>query len=425
MCDIGLHEAVYAAELIEMPEFVWNLLRTPSRPRRVYVIGGGLSGLACGVKLTEKQVPVTLYEASAQAGGRCRAYQDKQLNTVLDNGNHLILRGNKAAMRYIFKLRSFGEFYALAADYVMHDTQQKRQWLVRPPMVKDAWRLWRVLLAFGKQTVAGCVNVKHPFYAEFVEPLCIAALNTHPQQASATMLRNVLLRMAIPTMADYLQIRSDFNRALIDPAIAKIGDVRIATRLKGIAVRNKTATHLHFANEVVELHPEDQVVLALPPEQVKVILPQLELPEFEHNAIINGHFLVDTSNLAPRLLGATHSPLHWVFLKDGVISTTTSHAEMTPLWGKENSAEILWQELGKCYPQLADKPMPPHRIVTEKRATIAATPQNLAKRPKAETGLSNIRLAGDWLNSPLPACIEAAISSGEKAASWCLANTAK
>ncbi|MDG1287131.1 MAG: FAD-dependent oxidoreductase [Rickettsiales bacterium] len=421
MLNIGLHESRYAREFSQM----LGLSTSKFKPRRVHVVGAGLSGLACAVRLQSKGVPVTLYEASNQAGGRCRSYDDKKLGRILDNGNHLILRGNRAAWNYIKQLSTFHEFYGVTQDYIFHDAANRKQWYVRPPFVHDAWQGLHLLAASKDKTVAQCFNTQSQFYREFVEPLCIAALNTHPKYASAQILRNVWLRMLMPGNADYLQIYSDFNRALIEPALRQIDKVELMQRLRMIEIENGRVSALQFTEFRKTIAADARVVLALPPEATAALIPSLNIPPLETNSIINGHFLYDTDKLAPRLLGTVNSPLHWVFLKDGIISTTTSHAETSAFYNKENIAHLLWQEVGKCYSALKDKPMPPHRIVTEKRATIAATPKNLAQRPKAESGLANLTLAGDWLDSPLPACIENAITSGNRAARWCLKQKAQ
>ena len=62
------------------------------------------------------------------------------------------------------------------------------------------------------------------------------------------------------------------------------------------------------------------------------------------------------------------------------------------------------------------KEMPPWQIVRERRATFAATPAQDAKRPDAITAWSNLFLAGDWTNTGLPATIEGAVRSGNRAA---------
>src|SRR5580704_18831667 len=69
--------------------------------RRAHVVGAGLSGLSAAVTLATGGWAVTLSEAAAQAGGRCRSYHDPQLDMVIDNGNHLVLSGNRAVADYL------------------------------------------------------------------------------------------------------------------------------------------------------------------------------------------------------------------------------------------------------------------------------------------------------------------------------------
>ena len=67
----------------------------------IHVIGAGLAGLAASVRLASAGRRVTLYEAAPQAGGRCRSYHDKTLGKVIDNGNHLMLSGNRSLFAYL------------------------------------------------------------------------------------------------------------------------------------------------------------------------------------------------------------------------------------------------------------------------------------------------------------------------------------
>jgi uncharacterized protein with NAD-binding domain and iron-sulfur cluster len=64
--------------------------------------------------------------------------------------------------------------------------------------------------------------------------------------------------------------------------------------------------------------------------------------------------------------------------------------------------------------------IPAHRIVKEKRATIAATPDQVIRRPKIKMRHTNMVLCGDWVNTGLPSTIEGSIRSGRDAASCIL-----
>jgi phytoene dehydrogenase-like protein len=68
---------------------------------KVHIVGAGLAGLSAAVALAQRGWSVTLSEAAAQAGGRCRSYHDPQLDMVIDNGNHLVLSGNQAVADYL------------------------------------------------------------------------------------------------------------------------------------------------------------------------------------------------------------------------------------------------------------------------------------------------------------------------------------
>ena len=67
----------------------------------VHIIGAGLAGLSAAARLAAMGERVAVYEATGQAGGRCRSYHDPALDMMIDNGNHLVLSGNRAALGYL------------------------------------------------------------------------------------------------------------------------------------------------------------------------------------------------------------------------------------------------------------------------------------------------------------------------------------
>ena len=84
-----------------------HLLRRPMREGTVHVIGAGLAGLSAAVRLTEAGVKTVVHEAAAAAGGRCKSFFDPAFGAEIDNGNHLILSGNQAALDYLARIGSF------------------------------------------------------------------------------------------------------------------------------------------------------------------------------------------------------------------------------------------------------------------------------------------------------------------------------
>src|SRR6185295_12939066 len=85
-------------------------IRVHLMARTIHIIGAGLAGLSAAVELTGRGHAVVVHEATTVAGGRCRSYYDNSVGMTIDNGNHLLLSGNRAALAYA---RAIGAQYRL------------------------------------------------------------------------------------------------------------------------------------------------------------------------------------------------------------------------------------------------------------------------------------------------------------------------
>jgi hypothetical protein len=158
-------------------------------------------------------------------------------------------------------------------------------------------------------------------------------------------------------------------------------------------------------------------VLAVPAWVAADLLPGLTTPDaFE--AIVNVHYRTDAAAEATAMeatdgasfIGLIGGMAQWVFVKLGHVSVTISAAGDIVDRPSQELAAAIWPDVRAAL-RLAD-PMPPYRVIKEKRATFAATAAQERRRPPAPTGLSNLVLAGDWTATGLPATIEGAIKSG-------------
>src|SRR5712672_3267019 len=109
----------------------------------VHVVGAGLAGLAAAVRLTAEGRAVFLHEAARYAGGRCRSYFDAELGCRIDNGNHLLLAGNEAALRYLERSDALDTLQGPRdAIFPFIDAVTGRRWVLRPnPGVLPWWIL--------------------------------------------------------------------------------------------------------------------------------------------------------------------------------------------------------------------------------------------------------------------------------------------
>ena len=170
---------------------------------------------------------------------------------------------------------------------------------------------------------------------------------------------------------------------------------------------------LEFPERTVAVTDDDDVILAVPPWVAQELLPGLDAPN-EFRAIVNAHFKIAAPKDAPAMLGVIGGTVEWIFSFPDRIAITISGADRLVDMERETLAQLLWRDVALALNLPAE--LPQWQIVKEKRATFAATPAQAAKRPPARTRWANLVLAGDWTATGLPATIEGAIRSGEKAA---------
>lgn len=409
--------------------------------RRVHVIGAGLAGLAAAVRLAKGGAHVRLYEAAHSAGGRCRSYLDAELGCRVDNGNHLLVSGNDAAMAYVTEIGAAATFIAHdMADFPFVDLRTGERWSVRPTDHRlpwwvllshrrvagsHAWDYLQVLKlrrAGPSETVTDVLPVDSVLYERLWRPLTAAALNTRPEEASARLLWSLFAETFGRGGAALhaLLPRDGLSESLIDPALAFLGargaEISFGHRLRAPTVTAGAVASLDFgAKGQVDVASDEPVLLAVTAPVARDLLPDLVAPT-EHRGIVNVHYRIEPTNAAPHsFLGVVGGTAEWVFVKPGHVSVTVSAAEHLIDRAAEDLAQAIWRDVAKAL-SLGATPMPQWRIVKEKRATFAATPAQLRRRPRAVTAHHNLFLAGDWTDTGWPSTIEGAIRSGFAAA---------
>ncbi len=409
--------------------------------RRCHVVGAGLSGLAAAVALARAGVAVSLYEAAGQAGGRCRSFHDRTLDRQIDNGNHLVMAGNTATFAYLDAVGTRDQLVSRGATFPFLDLASGERWTVRPNRGRLPWwflapsrrvagsrafdYLAALKLAFaGPEATVESVLANPPtVYRRLWEPLATSALNTDPSEGAASLLWPVLTQTFLrgadwcrPFVAD-----AGLGPAFVEPALAHIAtagaEVRFNQRLRGLEDEGGRVTGLNTSQGVVPVASGEGVVLAVPPASADALLPGLS-PPTESRAIVNVHFRLGTPPRLPedaRFLGLVGGTAQWIFVRDDVAAITVSAADALAAQDNDAIAATVWQDMAKAL-ALPDGPMPPHRVINERRATFAQTPAAARLRPGAATAYANLWLAGDWTDTGLPATIEGAIQSGQKAA---------
>ena len=271
--------------------------------KTVHIIGAGISGLSAAVRLANANYRVHVHEATQQAGGRCRSYFDAATNLTIDNGNHLLLSGNRHALAYA---RSIGTEAGLVgpkrAQFPFVDLATGQRWQLdlgdsRLPIwvfdearrvpdtgLLDYLALMPLIWAGTDKLVGNAIPCDGTLYQRLVQPLLLAALNVDPPEGSAglagAIVRETLLaggQACRPLIA-----RDGLSAVLIEPAVKLLQDkgasIQFGHELREFVMAGDQVSELKFGDDTIALGPDDAVVLAVPPRPAASLLPGLKTP---------------------------------------------------------------------------------------------------------------------------------------------------
>jgi squalene-associated FAD-dependent desaturase len=415
---------------------------------RVHVIGAGLAGLSAAITATAAGRAATVYESTAAGGGRCRSYFDSELGIRVNNGNHLLLSGNKAAFAFIDAIDARDRFTGPRQPiFPFFDLKTGHEWTIRPNNGRVPWwvlfadrrvpktaaREHLKLSKIGRDwddTVIAETMPHSSLYWLLLEPLSVAALNTRPHEALACLfgavMRETLLkggRATLPRLP-----KQGLSEALIDPAIGTLrkrgAEIQFNRRITGLVREHGRIAALTTVDRPVTLEADDAIVLAVPPWVAGELLPELTVPDaFE--SIINLHYKIavrpEDDVAKAGFVGLVNGIAEWIFISPDHVSVTISAANRLIDRPMDDLAIRVWDNVAKALDlEAAQRELPRWRVIKERRATIVANVIQEEKRPGAETDLDNLALAGDWTDTRLPGTIEGAIRSGVTAANLVL-----
>jgi uncharacterized protein with NAD-binding domain and iron-sulfur cluster len=114
--------------------------------------------------------------------------------------------------------------------------------------------------------------------------------------------------------------------------------------------------------------------------------------------------------------------MQWAFEKGPVPGGTASQVSLvssgaSPLVGRANSelVALAYDELRQALAAVRLATLVRSAVTREPRATFSLAPGQ-PPRPSTKTPIRGLYLAGDWIDTGLPATIESAVRSGHQAA---------
>ena len=442
----------------------------------VIVIGAGVAGLRAAVHLAARGARVTVLESKAVLGGRATAFNDPQTGERVDNGQHVMLgcyRETFAFLRQIGTEDRVRVQPGLEVDFVDRAGERSRLSLpgLPPPLNFVAGLLdwealgWRDRLAAlrlagpirlaqkvqraesrGQKTTLIAASPGETVEEWLInngqtariremlwEPLALAALNQSVRVAAAPPFAAVLAQMfgGGPQDASLALPTQPLDQVYAEPARRFIeergGDVRIGCPAR-IHLAKGAVSHVEARGERFEAAS----VVAAVPWYALVDLFSGDLGPIDAvrtaaagtkpSPIACVNLWLNRRILRTPFLGLAGRTMQWVFDKEQMFEMDTSHITLVSSGADDVMAlqndeliALALGELREALPEARAAKVVRASVIRERRATYSLAPGQ-PKRPAMATEVEGLLLAGDWIETGLPATIEGAAISGRRAA---------
>ena len=419
------------------------------------MIGGGFAGLSAATALAERGVRVLVLEARPTLGGRATAFTDPATGERVDNGQHVLVGGYHETFRFLRRVNTAADVYVQPDLHIDVIDRAGRASSLRCPSLPPPLHLlagvirwtgidWRDRAALvhmrrmddgpASETVRQWL-VRHrqtPRLIEILwEPLAVAALNQAIDEASGPAFAGVLRRM-------FTKNRRDCALGLPLKALDELYTFPSRTHIEGAggAVRVIAPARVTCAGGATvrvreEVLSAKAVICAVAWYALPSVFPDrpaaLEgvLRAAESTAaspIVTVNLWFDRPVTSHSFVGLPGRAMQWVFDKRAILGDSSSHLSLVSSGanalvgqGNQELVDLAVRELTAALPSARSAILRRAVVVREKRATFSVAPGQ-PPRPPVETAIPGLFLAGDWIDTGLPATIESAVVSGHRAA---------
>lgn len=436
--------------------------------KRCIIVGAGVAGIAAALECIAQGIQPILIEAKPYIGGRARSFVEKSTNETIDNGQHLMMGCYTYFLQMLERLGTTHLLKPQPAMKVMFynadgtkDVLDASRMKGKNGVALGIWNLKHVSTASKLRALLLAAKIQFNLAkyngmsaAEFLqyhkqpqeiitrlwEPVILATLNSTPENASASLLVEVLKRAMFGTGdASSLLLPQAGLSELFEPLENIMqqhgGSIMLSTEIKEVLMFDGNAIGV-VTEDDREVRGDD-VILTIPPralqrlniQQIVDGKAQSTLQEYVFSPIISVYLWFDKNFMDDDFAAMLETTTQWVFNKrkmtqttkeclqqyPGHVSLTVSAANPIVHESAEHIAHHCTEELRKVFPAAHDATLLQYKVIKEKQATFLATPQLEPHRLQVRTTVPNVYLAGDWTNTGLPATLEGAAQSGVKA----------
>ncbi len=427
---------------------------------RIAVIGAGWAGLSAAVESTRLGHQVRVFEMAHAPGGRARSLAHGDL--LLDNGQHILIGAYRDTLALMRTVGADPERSLLRLPLTLCYPDGSGLRLPAGPALPaflvgvlrwhevPAWDRWRFLLMAAGWRLRGfkcdpawsvatlCAHAPQSVMRSLIEPLCVAALNTPADAASAQVFLTVLRDGLFSARggSDLLLPRRPLQQLLPEPAQRWL-QAQGAEWTSGHRVQELAAPSRPDGAWLVDGIQFDGVIVATPASEAARLIKPWAPAWAEQAQALRYEPIVTVWIHAPQarwpepimaFAAGAAEPAQFGFDLGALGGPADTYALVisgAARWvaaGLEASAHAVLQQLAKAFSAAPAQWDPRNATVTatraEKRATFACTP--MLGKPEAAPR-AGLRVAGDYIAGPYPATLEAAVRSGLAAANSVMA----
>ncbi|MGE5796370.1 MAG: hydroxysqualene dehydroxylase HpnE [Ignavibacteria bacterium] len=419
--------------------------------KKCIIIGGGLAGLSSAVYLADSGFSVELIEASSKLGGRAYSFIDRETESCIDNGQHILMGCYKDTLSFfrligaeknlfiqkklevnflkpgfsVQKLKAFPFPYPFSLLFGLLN-YKALSLNERLRLLKFFFKLYfsfskklENLSVFDWLEIEGQTeNIQKAFW----ELLAVGALNTNIKKASARTFSDILKKIFF---------RGNKSAAIIIPGKG-LSDVfcpdagNFLKNHHGIISLNEEVIELiedggktvSIKTNKREIKNFDFLITAVPLYALQRVIPDYHfegMNDFEYSTIVNIHIWLKENRLTGKFYGLIDSPVQWIFNHGTHLTLVISDADYLSDTPKEEIFNAACEELLR-FTGIVKSLVTYYKVIKEKRATFVPSNKILYKRPGSQTKIKNLFFAGDWVDTKLPSTIESAVKSGRIAA---------
>ena len=424
----------------------------------VIVIGGGFAGLSAATALAERGFRVLVLEARPSLGGRASAFVDPATGERVDNGQHILTGAYRETFRFLRRIGTESQVYlqpGLAVDIIEKDGRASRLACPAIPaplhMLVGAmrwtaidWEDRKALLRMrngGRPGADPHATVRQwlewheqtPRLIELLwEPLAVAALNQSIDEGAGEMFGKVLKRT-------FTRRRSDSSLGLVRCALDELYTIpsKAFVETRSGEIKTNSPARVKLALPWPSIHVRSDVFRAraiicatawyslatLFEEGATLLADVIHAAESTAaSPIVTVNLWFDRPVTSSTFVGLPGRAMQWVFDKRALFGESTSHLSLvssgaSAIVGRSNQelVDLALGELTAALPAVREATLNRAVVVREKRSTFSVAPGQ-PRRPGTRTAVPGVFLAGDWIETGLPATIESAVVSGHAAA---------